>query len=309
MRRLTTKQYLKRATNKFGDMFDYSLVEYVNAHTKISIKCNKHNHLFSVRACRHLDSKTGRCPKCRAEIVSKAKLINQEDWIARAIKIHGNIYDYSRVKYLGNDIKVEIICQKHGPFWQIANNHLRGATCFKCSKEEFGQNQRLTTEEFIQKSISIHGDKYDYSKSIYTMANDKIEIICPEHGPFWQNAFSHYNEGCGCLECSFGNSSKVEKEWLDSLAIPKELRHTRIVFSDDTYIFTDAYDPETNTIYEFWGDYWHGNPEKFNLDDINKHTKRTFREHYEHTLNKTQKIKENGYNLIDIWENDWINES
>jgi len=42
----------------------------------------------------------------------------------------------------------------------------------------------MTTEEFIKKAKKVHGDKYDYSKSVYTEYNNKITIICPIHGEY-----------------------------------------------------------------------------------------------------------------------------
>lgn len=47
-----------------------------------------------------------------------------EDFIARAKQIHGDTYDYSKVKYKNSGTKVEIICQKHGSFFQNAGNQL-----------------------------------------------------------------------------------------------------------------------------------------------------------------------------------------
>ena len=67
----------------------------------------------------------------------------------------------------------------------------------------------------------------------------------------------------------------------------------------------DGYCKETNTIYEFHGDYWHGNPKIYKGNEINKITNCTYNELYEKTLIKENKIKELGYNLETIWENDW----
>ena len=67
----------------------------------------------------------------------------------------------------------------------------------------------------------------------------------------------------------------------------------------------DGIDYSTNTIYEFLGDFYHGNPEKFNPDNYNKICHKTFKELYENTFNKLNKLKELGYNVKYIWENDW----
>lgn len=68
-------------------------------------------------------------------------------------------------------------------------------------------SRRLTTEEFIEKSRQVHGDKYDYSKSIYVRSHDKIDIVCPKHGIFRQLAQAHMS-GNGCPGC--------QKEWSET---------------------------------------------------------------------------------------------
>lgn len=65
----------------------------------------------------------------------------------------------------------------------------------------------MNTEEFIQKAIEKHGNKYDYSKTNYILSRQKVIIICPIHGEFLQTPNDHLN-GCGCPEC--GKISKKE---------------------------------------------------------------------------------------------------
>lgn len=60
---------------------------------------------------------------------------------------------------------------------------------------------RKTTEQFIAEARLIHGDKYDYSKVEYKTANDKVCIICPIHGEFWQRPYAHLNFKQGCRKC------------------------------------------------------------------------------------------------------------
>jgi len=67
----------------------------------------------------------------------------------------------------------------------------------------------------------------------------------------------------------------------------------------------DGYCEENNTVYEFHGDYWHGNPEIFNQDEINPTSKKTFGELYELTKLKERRIEEMGFNLVVMWESNW----
>ena len=61
--------------------------------------------------------------------------------------------------------------------------------------------KKLTQDQAISKCKEHNGDIYDYSKAIYTGSNNKIEIICKEHGSFWQNFYNHLN-GYNCPKCS-----------------------------------------------------------------------------------------------------------
>ena len=60
--------------------------------------------------------------------------------------------------------------------------------------------RQKTTQEFIEDAKRVHGDTYDYSKSVYAGAQKKIEIYCPQHGSFSQSATSHLGGG-GCPAC------------------------------------------------------------------------------------------------------------
>jgi len=61
--------------------------------------------------------------------------------------------------------------------------------------------KRLTTEEFIEKAISVHGDVYDYSSVEYVHSKEKIEIICNKHGAYTQEPANHLS-GNGCPKCT-----------------------------------------------------------------------------------------------------------
>lgn len=136
-----------------------------------------------------------------------------EEWIEKAKKIHGNRYDYSLVEYKGWNIKVKIICSKHGIFEQLPNDHLSGFNCSKC----YG-NYKMNTIEYIEKAKEIHGDKYDYSLVEYVNNNTKVKIICKTHGMFEIRANSFLQKN-GCRQCSnikfsLGKDLFVEKSKL-----------------------------------------------------------------------------------------------
>lgn len=128
-----------------------------------------------------------------------SKKLTTEEFIEKARKVHGNKYNYSQVEYINTKTKVCIICPTHGEFWQTPNKHLNGYGCKKCSGYFVD-----SINSFIEKAKEVHGDKYDYSKSIYVNARIKVCIVCPIHGEFWQEPYVHVGQKCGCPKCSYG---------------------------------------------------------------------------------------------------------
>lgn len=104
--------------------------------------------------------------------------------------------------------KVSIVCPKHGEFLQLPNDHLNGSGCPKCSNEIKGKYQIGNIKDFINKSKSIHNNKYNYSEFKYVNNRTKSTIICPKHGKFLQTPHNHLS-GYGCPIC---NQSKLENE-------------------------------------------------------------------------------------------------
>lgn len=129
-----------------------------------------------------------------------------KNFIKKAIEIHGDKYDYSKVEYINSRTRVLIICKEHGEFLQMPETHLKGTGCPKC---DLTSDKNL--QKFIEKSKNVHGDKYDYSKSKYLGSNQKIEIICPEHGSFWMRASAHYSQKQGCPKCGDKKTALANK--------------------------------------------------------------------------------------------------
>lgn len=131
--------------------------------------------------------------------------LTTEEFINRSNKVHEGKYNYSLVNYVDSKTKVLITCPEHGDFWQVPSNHLWGKGCTKCGLKRTKESNSFTTEDFVNKSINVHGSRYDYSKSVYTTCDIKITINCLEHGDFEQTPSSHFR-GQGCPTC--GNIKK-----------------------------------------------------------------------------------------------------
>ena len=184
----STEEFISKSKAIFGDRYDYSKTEYKGIRQKVCIICPDHGE-FWVTPNNHLTHKVG-CSRCTGYYD-----LTLEEFVDEANKRFDNKYDYSRVIWKGFQRKVEIVCPEHGVFLQTPMQHLKTQGCGKCS------GRVLDQEFFIQKATAIHGGKYDYSKVIYSKNKDKVCIICPEHGEFWQKPNSHLM-GFGCSKCS-----------------------------------------------------------------------------------------------------------
>lgn len=300
-----TNIFIEKAKNVFGNRYEYNEVEYIKNDIKVNIGCKIHG-VFDVSPANHL--RGNGCAKC-----SKKHKKTTEDFIIDAINVFGLQYDYSEVVYVNSRSKVIIICEKHGKFLISANSHLTGKSgCRLCGIESIKLKRRFTTQEFIDKSKEIHKNaKYDYTQTIYINNKIIVKINCEEHGDFFVIPNNHIRNKQGCSKCVFKKRySKNSIEWLNFISklYNIEIQHgeNSVEYRIPTTRFSaDGYCKETNTIYEFHGDYWHGNPNVYNLNNFNKTKKISFGELYQRTIDKEQLIKDSGYNLITIWENDW----
>ncbi len=205
-KRKTTSDFIKQAIEKHGDKYIYDKVEYLTCHDKVIITCINHGD-FDQEPQSHL-SGSG-CRKCANDLCSSNTIFTNEEFIQKAVEVHGDKYDYSETIYVNSQEQVKIICPEHGYFSQLANNHLCGKGCKKCGYDYIGKINSKTKEEFIAKSLEVHGDKYDYSEINYINMTTKIQIICPQHGVFEQTPRDHQT-GRGCNSCGIVKRSILQ---------------------------------------------------------------------------------------------------
>jgi hypothetical protein len=293
---VTTEIFIKRAIEKHGDRYDYSKTNYLSCRIPIIITCKKHGD-FSQLSLIHISG--AGCSNC-----SIRRRDTAEEFIEKAKKIHNNIYDYSKVKYVNCRTPVIITCKKHGDFYQIPNRHLCSRGCHTCGKTSLN-----TTDGFIEKSKRIHDNIYDYSKVKYVNCRTSVNIICKIHGEFSINSFYHLS-GYGCAKCNNNKTySKASILYLDFMSKLKNI-HIQHAENDGEYKITttnfkaDGYCKETNTIYEFHGTEYHGDPRLRNAENYSFIGKK-YGDLYQKTLEREQQIRDLGYNLVVIWEHDW----
>lgn len=276
-------EFIRRASKLHNGKYDYSKVAFDVLSDKVEIICSIHGP-FEQQANVHLMG-CG-CQECAKEVRKEKTTKKLEDFISEAKKIHGERYSYENVVYKNRYTEVEIICKKHGPFIQKPSHHLRGHGCPKCADSGI----HMDKDEFVRRANEVHDWKYNYDETVYTTTKDKVKIICPKHGAFYQEAQSHLC-GHGCPKC-FNIISASENElytYIESLVGEENvIRNDRKVLEGKEI---DILIPNKKIGIEYNGLFWHS--EKFGKDK-NFH------------LEKTEDAKEKGINLVQIFEDEWL---
>lgn len=245
----TTEEWVEIAKDKLGNEFDYSKVNYVNNHTKVCIVCPKHGD-FLMRPNDILNGQT--CPICALEKRKESQTHTTEEFVQAANEKHNNKYDYSKVNYINSSTKVCIICPKHGDFYQRPNTHLNGCGCQKCGIESRSKMRRLPLTDFVYRANQIHKFKYEYNQVEYKNVDDKVCIVCPRHGEFWQTPHAHL-QGQGCPHCSKSLMEEKVNDLLTKNCIVFEEQKTFTWLKNKISLRLDFYLSEYNIAIECQG--------------------------------------------------------
>jgi hypothetical protein len=137
--------------------------------------------------------------------------------------------------------KFNIVCPIHGTFSQTPASHLSGCGCSLCGKEltqQHNREQRLTQDQFVERSRSIHGNRYNYPNA-YVSSKTKIGIMCPVHGAFYQTPESHMR-GDGCPKCALDLASINLRMTKEEFVSRSRLIHTHSLYTYNEFMYINA---------------------------------------------------------------------
>ena len=276
---ITKEEFMERARVVHGERYDYRKMAYSKFSNEVEITCNSHGSFWQMpKAHTHGSG----CPACAG-----LEPVTRTAFIARAIDIHGDQYDYSKVKIKNTSTPVEVICKAHGPFLQRPTDHLNQEQgCPECAG-----HRPVTKEKFLERANDAHGDRYDYSAVDYKGFREPVEVVCHLHGAFYPSAQNHA-KGSGCPICAREKTTSIaEKEigdWVASLGLDV-IRNDREAIDG---LEIDIFVPSKNFGVEYNGAYWHS-------DEKMQHPRF-------HEL-KAVKAENKCIRLVTVWDYDWAN--
>ena len=166
----TQEQFLQKSIDKHGKKYDYSLVNYINAKTKVKIICPIHGE-FSQQPNNHVFGQG--CIWCMGDNVRESRKFTNEQWIEKFKITHGDRYDYSLIEEFQGDgmsSKIIIICKTHGEFLQRPQSHSIGQGCKYCNISK-GEDE---VEKYLIKNKIKYIREYRFDNLINPKTNRKL---------------------------------------------------------------------------------------------------------------------------------------
>lgn len=138
--------------------------------------------------------------------------IDKSEYVKTVLyELHGDRYNYDKVKYVGVRTPITVVCPIHGEFNTYFNAMMSGKGCESCSYISRSQKFILNKEDVIERANIIHNNKYNYEDFVYVNSSTKSVINCPVHGAFHQTPNSHLS-GRGCIKCQYEKVSELIKD-------------------------------------------------------------------------------------------------
>lgn len=276
-----------------GEGLDYSKVEYKDNRTKVCIIDPEYGEYWQTPS-NHLK---GHChPMRRTERISSSKRCDFEELKCRFSEVHsGENLDYSKSEYVNMHTPILIIDhdldrngKEYGEYWQEPSAHLKGSGHPMKAIDNRIAWKVNSTESIVDRFVSVHGGKYDYSNVVYENYRGCVEIICPKHGAFRQTVENHMSgKGCPACGCS---ASKIELEicaMLSDCGVEHETRNRSVLYGKEI----DIYCPGLKIGIEVDGLRWHS--EWTGGKDRNYH------------LSKNMACERMGIRLIHVFEDEY----
>lgn len=294
--------FLLRLTQKHGlDRFRFDPATYSGVYAPMSFECAVCRLEFT-KAPRVLLNERHGCARCASAAKSSAQARSREQFNASSASIHGGSFSYHPAddQTYGNASYIERTCNVCGTKdVQNVGSHLTGRHgCSHCSRKK-----KHTTESFTALARQVWGaGEFDYSQVVYVNNKTPVTLTCKNKHEF-KCAPSNHLSRKGCPHCAIRKFVSVgETEWLDSLRIPPDNRNVWVKV-DEQRFNVDAL--INGTIYEYYGDYWHGNTKRFAPGMINPFNGLSMADLHTHTIEREEMLRTAGYVVITMWESDW----
>jgi len=287
---LTTSGFIKKAKSIHGDKFDYENSKYINAKTKIEIKCKKHDYVFFQLSNQHYYSKFP-CEICNIENKKKLFSSNLEDFKSSIINKYGDIFSFEKAYYSNARTDITLICKNHNIEITKSPYEFKISGCHLCSKDKKKELHSKNQIIEITKYVSKLGGKLISKDYVNNESNLKFE--CKEGHVFFESWSNVKNSLRWCKECSpnryIGETlARMILEHLINCKMPSSFLKSM----DGLQL--DGYCSKKKIAFEYQG-YQH-----FTKKSYFHETEKQYKTQVKRDLLKKQLCEKNGITLIEI---------
>lgn len=276
-------------------------------------------HVWEASICNRTGLKNG-CPFCLNQKVCEHHNLETEfphlkkEWSSKNVKKMSEYAPHSSAKRVWWECSSERNCGCH--IWECSVDNRTGCNDCGCPFCSNNKTCECSSLEALRPALKKEWDPINGPMSQYAVrSNKKVSWICSVNSNHrWEAVISGRTDedGRNCPHCSVSRGySNAEIEWLKDIEKKEGIKIRKATDPEGQFMVpglskVDGYCESNNTIYEYFGDYWHGNPLTTNKDDYNERSGKTNRELYEKTVKKCTAIQEMGYNLVVKWETEYI---
>ncbi len=201
--------------------------------------------------------------------------------------------------YVRDKVKILHRCRACGHNWPISpNSVLRGSGCPLCAKIRFRKKSLMTAAEYqsrldkIRPGMVLVGEYKGYfSKTLHRCSCGRDWMSTPSNALLTKMA--------RCLGCYLrdNKTSHVADAWLGQIEKILRVKIEREFRCGVRRYVCDGYNKRANVVFEFLGDYWHGNP-RTRKDDRRAHK-------YAALKNKIKALRDAGFTVVWVWESEF----
>lgn len=198
-------------------------------------------------------------------------------------------------------------------------NKLRAITIDNLIKK-YGESEGISRyNEYIEKQ-KYSGSSLDYFIQKYGIVsgNLKYKNICASKANTLNNFMQRYGENLGrrkyrdyiTARSNFYSKSSQELFWKINTknCYFAEKNKEFGILSENQYYFYDFVDTHLKKCIEYNGDYWHCNPKIYN-ENYETHYGYSAKDIWEKDITKIEFIKSKGYDVMVVWESDYLKNS
>lgn len=241
----TLQAYRAKLKGTWGISYSVPEQPYHSYDSEMQFNCNLHGYF----ACTMVEALKSGCPNCIQGLHKglgrgNSHRVHPDIYLQELTSAYPNLtFPHFKQEYVDSQTLLTAVClcgnksrAKSATLKHRKDSYTTG--CRVCSDKASGVRRRGNLEKFITKATATHGNRFDYSKVVFTASSEPVEVVCKEHGSFWTIPNNHIR-GATCLKCKYEKLSQDSQVPFSEFLHRASLVHDLYEYSEEGYAGTD----------------------------------------------------------------------